>query len=60
MIEIILALPMRDVNILLDQKTHTDAKVVCALSRNKMKQFFEQAVREALDRDKDLLLKLIK
>ena len=48
------------VNIGLDEKIHTQAKIVSALKKIPLGEYFEKAIEEAVKKDKNLLEELLK
>ena len=46
------------VNIGLDEDLHTKAKVIAVLKNITLNEFFEQAIAEAVEKDKDVLEKI--
>ena len=48
------------VNIHIDEKTHTQAKVISVLKNTTLNEYFEKAIEEAVKRDLALLDKLRK
>lgn len=51
---------MKRVNIKLDDDTHTKAKVISVLKDITLNEYFEQAIKDAVDRDKGILNKMKK
>ena len=48
------------VNIGLDEKTHTQAKLIATLKKIPLGEYFEKAVEEAVKKDKHILEELLK
>lgn len=48
------------VNIHLKEDVHTLAKLISTLKKVTLNEFFEEAIEEALEKDKQLLKKLMK
>ena len=51
---------MRRVNIKLDEDTHTKAKVIAVLKNITLNDYFEKAIKEAVEKDKAILSKIRK
>jgi hypothetical protein len=47
------------INIYLTDKTHTEAKVVSVLKHHTLNAFLEQAIADAVEKDKRLLKELV-
>ena len=48
------------VNIGLEEKIHTQAKIISALKKIPLGKYFEQAIEAAIKQDKELLEELLK
>ena len=48
------------VNIGLDEKTHTQAKIIATIKKIPLGEFFEKAIKEAVEKDKTILEELLK
>ena len=46
---------MKRVNIQLEEDTHTKAKVIAVLKDTTLNEYFEKAIREAVERDQAIL-----
>ena len=51
---------MKRVNIFMDKELHAKAKVVAVLKKKSLNRYIEEAILDAVMRDKKLLEKLIK
>ncbi len=49
---------LKDVNIELKTKTHSLAKVCAVLKNTTMKKYIQQAIEDAIEKDKEILKKL--
>jgi predicted HicB family RNase H-like nuclease len=49
---------MKKVNIGLKDKTHTQAKLIAVLKGMTMNEYFEKAIDESIERDKELIKKV--
>ena len=47
------------VNIHLKEKNHTLAKLISALKKVTLNEYFEEAIEKAIEKDKDLIKKLM-
>jgi len=46
------------VNIALDEDIHTKAKVIAVLTNKTLNDYFEKAIAEAIEKDKEVLKKI--
>jgi predicted HicB family RNase H-like nuclease len=49
---------MKRVNIQLEDETHTKAKVIAVLKDMTLNEYFEKAIREAIEKDQAILNKI--
>jgi len=49
---------MKRVNIQLEEDTHTKAKVIAVLKDMTLNEYFEKAIREAIEKDQNVLNKI--
>jgi len=49
---------MKRVNIQLEEDTHTKAKVIAVLKDMTLNEYFERAIREAIEKDQNVLNKI--
>ena len=49
---------MKDINIELEDKTHSLAKVCATLKNITMKEYLQKAIEKAIEKDKEILKKL--
>ncbi|MGV8141726.1 MAG: hypothetical protein ACP5NW_04780 [Candidatus Woesearchaeota archaeon] len=49
---------MKRVNIQLEDETHTKSKVIAVLKDMTLNEYFEKAIREAVERDQAILNKI--
>jgi hypothetical protein len=49
---------MKRVNIQLEEETHTKAKVIAVLKDMTLNEYFEKAIREAVEKDQTILNKI--
>lgn len=49
---------MKRVNIKLDEETHTKAKVISVLKEMTLNEYLDNAIKEAIEKDKSVLNKI--
>lgn len=49
---------MKRVNIQLDEETHTKAKVIAVLKDMTLNEYFDKAIRDAVEKDQNILNKI--